>query len=108
MIQNPGVAVHPMHLHGHNFFVLAVGTGTWDGQIIVNAASPLRRDVQLVPAGGYLVIQITADSPSAWLLYCHIAWHVSAGLYVTRFPAYVPAPLISPLFPRQNRENTLF
>ncbi|TVY80676.1 oxidoreductase ptaK [Lachnellula suecica] len=83
VITNPGVAAHPMHLHGHNFFVLAVGTGTWDGKTVVNAANPQRRDVQIVPAGGYLVMQITADNPGVWPLHCHIAWHVSAGLYIT-------------------------
>jgi hypothetical protein len=30
-----------------------------------------------------LVLQLTADNPGAWPLHCHIAWHVSAGLYVT-------------------------
>lgn len=39
--------------------------------------------MQLVPAGGQLVLQIDADNPGAWPLHCHIAWHVSAGLYVT-------------------------
>jgi len=29
------------------------------------------------------VIQLTADNPGAWPLHCHIAWHVSAGLYMT-------------------------
>jgi FtsP/CotA-like multicopper oxidase with cupredoxin domain len=82
-IKNPGVAAHPMHLHGHNFFVLAVGTGDWDGKTIVNPTNPQRRDVQIVPAGGYLIMQITADNPGAWPLHCHIAWHVSAGLYIT-------------------------
>ncbi|RDW65055.1 hypothetical protein BP6252_10706 [Coleophoma cylindrospora] len=73
---------HPMHLHGHNMFVLDVGTGTWDGTI-VNEDNPQRRDVQILPANGYMVLQLTADNPGAWPLHCHIAWHVSAGLYVT-------------------------
>ncbi|KAF8861398.1 hypothetical protein BDZ45DRAFT_800116 [Acephala macrosclerotiorum] len=83
VISNPGPAAHPMHLHGHNFYVLNVGTGTWDGTTIVNPNNPQRRDTQIVPAGGYLVIQFEADNPGAWPLHCHIAWHVSAGLYVT-------------------------
>ncbi|KAH6666788.1 Cupredoxin, partial [Halenospora varia] len=82
-IKNPGPAAHPMHLHGHNFFVLNEGVGTWDGTTIVNPNNPARRDTQMVRAGGFLVIQITADNPGAWPLHCHIAWHVSAGLYIT-------------------------
>ncbi|CZT03440.1 probable laccase precursor [Rhynchosporium agropyri] len=81
-VKNPGFAAHPMHLHGHNFWVLAEGTGTWDGTV-VNAANPQRRDVQIVRAGGYLVIQINQDNPGTWPFHCHIAWHVSGGLYVT-------------------------
>ncbi|CAG8957707.1 hypothetical protein HYFRA_00000042 [Hymenoscyphus fraxineus] len=82
VIENPGFAAHPMHLHGHNMHILNVGTGTWDGTVI-NPANTQRRDVQLVPAGGYLVLQFEADNPGAWPLHCHIAWHVSGGLYVT-------------------------
>lgn len=83
VITNPFFLAHPIHLHGHNFHVLDVGTSLpWDGTI-VNPANPQRRDVQIVPAGGYIVLQIEADNPGAWPLHCHIAWHVSAGLYIT-------------------------
>ncbi|KUJ12474.1 uncharacterized protein LY89DRAFT_756956 [Mollisia scopiformis] len=83
LITNPGFLAHPIHLHGHNMFVLAEGTGSWDGSTVVNPSNPQRRDVQLVQAGGYLVLQLTADNPGVWPLHCHIAWHVSAGLYVS-------------------------
>ena len=79
--------VHPMHMHGHNMYVLSVGTGLWDGQV-VNAKNPQRRDVQLLPQAvdantpGYIVIQIDMDNPGVWPFHCHIAWHVSAGLYI--------------------------
>ena len=71
-----------MHLHGHNMFVLSEGVGTWDGSSVVNGANPQRRDVQLLQPNGYLVVQIDADNPGVWPFHCHIAWHVSAGLYV--------------------------
>ncbi|KAG9236721.1 Cupredoxin [Amylocarpus encephaloides] len=83
IINNNGPPLpHPIHLHGHNMFVLASGPGTWDGKI-VNPNNPQRRDVHILPAGGHMVLQVTADNPGAWPLHCHIAWHVSAGLYVT-------------------------
>jgi hypothetical protein len=82
VVNNPGPLTHPMHLHGHNMFVENVGHGTWDGTV-VRPSNPQRRDVQLLPAGGYMVLQITADNPGAWPFHCHIAWHVSAGLYIT-------------------------
>jgi FtsP/CotA-like multicopper oxidase with cupredoxin domain len=81
VLNNPSPASHPMHLHGHNMFVLHQGTGNWDGVSITNPNNPQRRDVQMVPAGGHMVIQINADNPGVWPLHCHIVWHVSGGLY---------------------------
>ena len=72
---------HPMHLHGQQMFVLAVGTGTWDGTII-NPENPQRRDTQIMPANGYMVVQLTADNPGVWPFHCHIAWHLSAGMLI--------------------------
>ena len=74
-----------MHLHGHNFWVVAEGTGEWNGT--VNNINPQRRDTQLLQAGtatepGYLVIQFNTDNPGVWPFHCHIAWHVSTGLYM--------------------------
>ena len=42
--------------------------------------NPPRRDVALLPQGGYLIIAFKADNPGSWLLHCHIAWHASSGL----------------------------
>lgn len=81
IIQNHSGAAHPMHLHGHNFNVLAEGPGTWDGTI-AHIQNTQRRDVQLVQPGGFIVIQYNTDNPGVWPLHCHIAWHVSAGLYI--------------------------
>ncbi|KAF2721326.1 multicopper oxidase [Polychaeton citri CBS 116435] len=94
---------HPMHMHGHNIFVLAEGYGEWDGTV-TNKHNPQRRDTQLLwnakdentPA--YVVLQFTNDNPGAWPLHCHIAWHVSAGLYVTLLeePALITSGLTLP------------
>lgn len=51
----------------------------WDGTI-VNADNPQRRDVQMMEANSYIVIQYTQDNPGVWPLHCHIAWHLSAGM----------------------------
>lgn len=71
---------HPMHLHGHNFYVLAEGPGNFTGE--VNTGNVQRRDTQLVQPNGYLVIEFVTDNPGVWPFHCHIAWHVSSGLYV--------------------------
>ncbi|KAF1981647.1 multicopper oxidase [Aulographum hederae CBS 113979] len=78
---------HPMHLHGHNFHVLAEGFGDWDG-VVTNPENTQMRDVQMVRAGddekgpAFIVLQWKQDNPSVWPLHCHIAYHVSAGLYI--------------------------
>ena len=85
VLRNLSPVSHPMHLHGHNFYVIAEGVGEWNGS--VNAGNVQRRDVQLLqPANGtdtgYLVVEFVTDNPGVWPLHCHIAWHVSQGLYV--------------------------
>jgi len=42
--------------------------------------NPPRRDVALLPNGGFLIIAFKADNPGSWLMHCHIAWHASSGL----------------------------
>ncbi|KAL1646837.1 laccase, multicopper oxidase, benzenediol:oxygen oxidorectuctase [Diplodia intermedia] len=75
---------HPIHLHGHDFFHLGAGVGDWDGDVDkLTFNNPMRRDVMVLPgstSGGYLIIAFPADNPGAWLMHCHIAWHVTDGL----------------------------
>ncbi|PBP15727.1 ascorbase and Cu-oxidase [Diplocarpon rosae] len=83
VVNNPaGFPAHPMHMHGHNFFVLHQGPGAWDGTV-TNPSNPMRRDVIQVSGGSHVAIQIVTDNPGAWPFHCHIAWHVSGGLYIT-------------------------
>ncbi|CAI7599130.1 unnamed protein product [Penicillium crustosum] len=84
VIHSPFAQDHPMHLHGHDFWVLGSGYGEFDSSnpdslTLVNAP---RRDVAMMPASGYLVIAIKTNNPGAWLMHCHIAWHTSEGFAV--------------------------
>ncbi|EOO03476.1 putative laccase precursor protein [Phaeoacremonium minimum UCRPA7] len=76
---------HPIHLHGHDFLVLGTADkGHFDPAADMdklNFKNPVRRDVAMLP-GGWLVIAFKTDNPGAWLMHCHIAWHVSQGLSV--------------------------
>lgn len=86
ILRNYFPIVHPMHLHGHHFWVLAEGVGEWDGTI-TNPSNPQRRDTQLMVPGtqdvpSYLVLEWNADNPGVWSLHCHSIVHVSAGLYI--------------------------
>lgn len=86
VIQNNLGLPHPFHLHGHDFLHLGTGTGifTPTPEVIdrLQFDNPIRRDVAMLPGSGWIVIAFLTDNPGAWLLHCHIAWHVSQGLSV--------------------------
>jgi len=98
VINNENAVAHPMHIHGHNMFVLSDGLGTWDGTTQGSSSNPTRRDVQLLQPDGYIAIQIDADNPGVWPFHCHIAWHVSGGLYINILerPADIPSMVKTP------------
>lgn len=70
---------HPIHLHGHDFFVLAQGSGAYSSEVALQLENPPRRDTAMLPASGYLVLAFEIDNPGAWLMHCHIGWHTSEG-----------------------------
>jgi FtsP/CotA-like multicopper oxidase with cupredoxin domain len=63
---------HPIHLHGQRFLVLAV-----NGVPNENLAW---KDTVLVPAGAVVDILLDTANPGEWMLHCHIAEHLSAGM----------------------------
>lgn len=72
---------HPMHLHGHDFYVLGSGIGNFTAANL-NYDNPIRRDTTMLPAGGWVAVAFQTDNPGAWLMHCHIAWHVDQGMAV--------------------------
>lgn len=87
VVNNHDGAIHPFHLHGHHFQVLArppSGTGTWPGP--GNAQfnpTPPRRDTVTVQGQSYAVLRFRADNPGVYLFHCHVEWHVEMGLTAT-------------------------
>ncbi|KAK3358324.1 laccase-1 [Lasiosphaeria ovina] len=84
---------HPFHLHGHDFLVLGRSPDVTPASqtrfhfsqsdvASLNGSNPVRRDVAMLPTGGWLLIAFQTNNPGAWLMHCHIAWHVSGGLSV--------------------------
>src|SRR2546429_6882691 len=64
-------------------YILGKGSGQFDiNQHLssLNFNNPPRRDVSHLPAGGWLVISYPTDNPGAWLMHCHIGFHVAMGL----------------------------
>lgn len=72
---------HPIHLHGHDFVVLAQGSGSYSGQT-TSLARPPKRDTAMLPENGHLVIAFKTDNPGAWLMHCHIGWHTEEGFAI--------------------------
>ncbi|CAI6317592.1 unnamed protein product [Periconia digitata] len=70
---------HPIHLHGHDFFVVAQGSGSYSSSTTLNLDNPPRRDTAMLPSAGHLVLAFETDNPGAWLMHCHIGWHTSEG-----------------------------
>lgn len=78
---HPHRVSHPIHLHGHDFWILKQEVGTYDpATTVFNTINPPRRDVATLPGNGFLTIAFQLNNPGAWLVHCHIAWHASEGL----------------------------
>lgn len=66
---------HPIHLHGHDFYLLgSAANSVFDNSSVSTLTfnNPPRRDVALLPAGGWLAIAFPTDNAGAWLMHCHI------------------------------------
>jgi suppressor of ftsI len=63
---------HPIHLHGQRFLVLAVNG--------VRNENLVWKDTVLIPAGSTVDLLVDLSNPGRWMLHCHIAEHLSAGM----------------------------
>ncbi len=63
---------HPIHLHGQRMLVIAR-----NGVPMTNL---VWKDTVLIPVGSAVDVLIDASNPGAWMLHCHIAEHLGAGM----------------------------
>ncbi|HML93007.1 copper oxidase [Methyloceanibacter sp.] len=61
---------HPIHLHGHSFWVAQT-----DGGMIPPAARWPETTI-LVPVGSSRTVDFVADNPGDWAMHCHMTHHV--------------------------------
>ena len=95
IIRNFDENPHPMHLHGHKFWILGAGHGPFPGYkslglkpegkgLLTNGSDVLdnllRRDVATLEGFGWLALRFVADNPGVWAFHCHMAWHSEKGL----------------------------
>ena len=71
---------HPIHLHGQRMLVVAR-----DGVPMRNLSW---KDTALIPVGSTVDLLIDASNPGDWMLHCHIAEHLGAGMMM---PVHVDA-----------------
>ena len=66
---------HPIHLHGQRMLVVSR-----DG---VPTANLVWKDTVIIPVGSTVDLLIDASNPGDWMLHCHIAEHLGAGMMAT-------------------------
>jgi len=65
---------HPMHLHGHEFQVIAINDQQFSGAV---------RDTIMVPPGHRVLVAFDANNPGHWALHCHLLYHLATGMFTT-------------------------
>lgn len=64
IVQTAMAVAHPMHLHGHDFWVLGTGDGAYDASTaVLKTVDAPRRDVVLLPANGWVAFAFYTDNP---------------------------------------------
>ncbi|MBW0486398.1 hypothetical protein O181_026113 [Austropuccinia psidii MF-1] len=80
---NLDVISHPYHLHGMDMHIVASGSGLPTAETLASVTyrtkNPLRRDTIVIGAASFSVVRLHADIPGAWIMHCHIGWHIAGG-----------------------------
>lgn len=75
MINGGSSALHPMHLHGHQFEIVAI-----DGNPVPEGASGQLRNNQPLSPGETYDVEFIANNPGDWLFHCHDLNHAAGGM----------------------------
>ena len=93
---------HPMHMHGHKFWIHSYGTGLYiaEKNVWPDQNDPVLRDSLMVYASSYAYfspnrsvrnyrepcgwtkLRMIADNPGLWMFHCHIGAHTFMGMNV--------------------------
>lgn len=89
---NAGARPHPIHIHGHNFRVVAT-----DGNPVSPVAQMIKDTVLIGPAER-LDLELFADNPGVWMVHCHIEHHMANGMMTTLwYDGSVPTGPVAPV-----------
>jgi FtsP/CotA-like multicopper oxidase with cupredoxin domain len=68
----PHAMAHPIHVHGQRFVVLS-RNGVPNDNLVW-------KDTAVIPVGETVEILVEMSNPGRWMLHCHIAEHLGAGM----------------------------
>lgn len=74
---------HPVHLHGHSFYLVGAGFGNFDKEKDpkrYNLVDPPLINTVAVPKNGWTTIRFRTNNPGVWLMHCHLERHISWGM----------------------------
>ncbi|XP_054790002.1 laccase-15-like [Prosopis cineraria] len=77
---------HPIHLHGHGFYVVGWGFGNFDKDkdpLNYNLVDPPYQNTVTIPKNGWVTVRFTAKNPGVWFMHCHLERHVTWGMAMT-------------------------
>ncbi|GLJ16994.1 hypothetical protein SUGI_0293930 [Cryptomeria japonica] len=83
VFQNTNISAminHPIHLHGHDFYLVGQGFGNYNPQTAnFNLDNPQMLNTVGVPTGGWAAIRFVANNPGVWFVHCHFESHSAFG-----------------------------
>lgn len=85
---------HPVHMHGHSFYVMATILNDADKYIECAERNcvakwkkrpdyythPIQKDTIIVPFNGLVVVRIKVNNEGDWFMHCHIDGHANIGM----------------------------
>ncbi|GLU06874.1 hypothetical protein SLE2022_238620 [Rubroshorea leprosula] len=78
-----GGSSHPVHLHGYSFYVVGMGTTTFNNETdpsTYNLVDPPSQNTVSVPVQGWTTIRFKANNPGVWFMHCHFDRHAVWGM----------------------------
>jgi L-ascorbate oxidase len=94
---NGAAEMHAWHLHGHSFWIVGQGSGTFDPETDpanYNLLNPVRRDTATLWPLGWTALRFKADNVGVWPFHCTLNPHsvMGMGLTVVISPDMLPLP----------------
>jgi L-ascorbate oxidase len=94
---NGAAETHHWHLHGHSFWIVGQGNGTFDSETdpdTFNLVNPVRRDTASLWPYGWTALRFKATNVGVWPFHCSQNAHsvMGMGLTVVISPDMLPLP----------------